>query len=144
MQSALSRTFSHLPKTLSLCPFTLLWCWQAAAVKTVSLSAWVCVFECLGKQRWFGVYSFSMARGERWGQVTPHPPLHLFLSPLVSLTLTQQIRNQRKGNVRDERAKGVTNSGEWHQRKVTALHRNNTVMITLNEESGKKTWERAE
>lgn len=73
------------------------------------------MFECRGKQRWFSVYSFSMARGERWGhlgQVTPSLT-HLFsLLQSLALSLAKQIRSQRKGNARDERAKGVTNSGD--------------------------------
>lgn len=73
------------------------------------------MFECRGRQRWFSVYSFSMARGERWGhlgQVTPSLT-HLFsLLQSLALSLAKQIRSQRKGNARDERAKGVTDIRE--------------------------------
>lgn len=49
----------------------------------------------------------------RAGNPLPHPPfLPSSISRSLSLSLAKQIRSQRKGNARDERAKGVTNSGD--------------------------------
>lgn len=87
-------------KSLPLCPFTLLWRWQPATVKTVSFPACAWVLEHRDTQRWFSVYLFSMARRGEVGLLDTGSPHHhhlFFFSFLQLLSIPDKESNKRRG-----------------------------------------------